>query len=87
MTIVVGGIFLPDDQLQEFATNAGFQVTSAGVVREKLTGMPWGFGYVNLSEGEDTQRAITWLNSQVLEGNALTVIAAKSQRMDFARAS
>jgi RNA recognition motif-containing protein len=76
-----------DHQLKEFFTKAGFQVTSASVVRDKLAGTPWGFGFVDLREDEDAGGAITWLNGPTLEGNTLTVIAAMPHGMGFARSS
>ena len=72
-----------DAALQEFVTNAGFQVASAVVVRDKMTGTPRGFGFVELGEGEDIQRAIAGLNGQALEGRPLTVNEARPQRTDF----
>jgi cold-inducible RNA-binding protein len=57
------------------------------VIRDKLTGTPRGFGFVELSEGEDLQRAITGLNGQSLDGRALTVNEAKPQRTGFGRSS
>jgi RNA recognition motif-containing protein len=74
-----------DAQLNEFVINAGFQVASAVVIRDKLTGMPRGFGFVELAEGEDLQRAIAGLNGQALEGRPLTVNEAKPQRTGFGR--
>jgi RNA recognition motif-containing protein len=74
-----------DAQLNEFVINAGFQVASAVVIRDKLTGMPRGFGFVELAEGEDLQRAIAGLNGQSLEGRPLTVNEAKPQRTGFGR--
>ena len=71
--------------LNDFVTNAGFKVTSAVVIRDKMTGVPRGFGFVELAEGEDMQRAITGLNGQALEGRPLTVNEAKPQRTDFGR--
>jgi RNA recognition motif-containing protein len=68
-----------DTGLNEFVTNAGFQVASAVVIRDKLTGQPRGFGFVELAEGEDMQRAIGSLNGQALEGRALTVNEARPQ--------
>ena len=72
-----------DSSLSEFVTNAGFNVASALVIKDKLTGVARGFGFVELSEGEDLQRAITGLNGQALEGRALTVNEARPQRTGF----
>ncbi len=74
-----------DVTLGEFVTNAGFQVASAVVIRDKMTGTPRGFGFVELGEGEDVQRAISGLNGQSLEGRPLTVNEAKPQRTGFSR--
>jgi len=71
--------------LGEFVTNAGFQVASAVVIRDKMTGTPRGFGFVELSDGEDVQRAIAGLNGQSLEGRPLTVNEARPQRTDSSR--
>jgi len=74
-----------DASLGEFVTNAGFQIASAIVIRDKMSGTPRGFGFVELGEGEDVQRAITGLNGQSLEGRPLTVNEARPQRTDFSR--
>lgn len=74
-----------DAQLNEFVINAGFQVASAVVIRDKLTGTPRGFGFVELGEGEDLQRAIAGLNGQTLDGRTLTVNEAQPQRTGFGR--
>jgi cold-inducible RNA-binding protein len=72
-----------DAGLNEFVTNAGYQVASALVIRDKMTGQPRGFGFVELAEGEDLQRAIGSLNGQALEGRTLTVNEARPQRAGF----
>lgn len=74
-----------DSELQELVTNAGFQVLSAVVVRDKMTGQSRGFGFVELNEGEDFQRAIGELNGQLLQGRRLTVNEARPMRKDFPR--
>ncbi|MBZ5515000.1 MAG: RNA-binding protein [Acidobacteriia bacterium] len=74
-----------DSGLSEFVTSAGFQVASAVVIRDKVTGQSRGFGFVELAEGEDLERAIAGLNGQSLEGRRLTVNEARPQRSDFSR--
>jgi RNA recognition motif-containing protein len=72
-----------DSVLSEFVVNAGFQVVSATVIRDKMTGESRGFGFVELAEEEDMQRAIQGLNGQTLEGRPLTVNEARPQRAGF----
>ncbi len=74
-----------DSALAEFVTSAGFHVASATVVRDKFSGQSRGFGFVELSDGEDLQRAIEGLNGQSLEGRRLTVNEARPPRSDFSR--
>jgi RNA recognition motif-containing protein len=72
-----------DTELHEFVSSAGIQANSAIVIRDKMTGQSRGFGFVELAEGEDLQRAITALNGQSLQGRRLTVNEARPQRADF----
>src|SRR6266849_10535882 len=72
-----------DGALNDFVTNAGCHVASAVVIRDKLTGVSRGFGFVELAEGQDLQRAIAGLNGQALEGRTLTVNEARPQRTGF----
>lgn len=74
-----------DTHLNEFVINEGFHVASAVVIRDKLTGTPRGFGFVELAEGEDLQRAIAGLNGKTLDGRTLTVNEAQPQRTGFGR--
>jgi RNA recognition motif-containing protein len=76
---------ITDSALTDFVTMAGFQVASAVVIRDKVTGQSRGFGFVELAEGEDFQRAIEGLNGQALEGRRLTVNEARPQRTEFSR--
>ncbi len=76
---------ISDGELNEFVANAGFRVTSAVVIRDRMTGQSRGFGFVELAEDEDFQRAIGGLNGQSLHGRRLTVNEARPQRTDFSR--
>lgn len=72
-----------DSDLTEFVTNAGFQVASAQVIRDKMTGDPKGFGFVELGEGAKLQEAIGLLNGKTLQDRQLTVNEARPQRPNF----
>ena len=72
-----------DSELGEFVSGAGFQAASAVVIRDKTTGQSRGFGFVELAEGEDAERAIAGLNGQSLKGRRLTVNEARPPRNDF----
>jgi RNA recognition motif-containing protein len=72
-----------DNELHEFASSAGFQIASAVVIRDKSTGQSRGFGFVELAEGEDMERAIAGLNGQTLRGRRLTVNEARPPRTDL----
>jgi cold-inducible RNA-binding protein len=72
-----------DSSLAEFVTSAGFQVASAVVIRDRMTGNPKGFGFVELAEGEDLQKAIRGLDGQMLEANRVNVNEARPQRTGF----
>jgi len=72
-----------DTELQEFVSSAGFQAASAVVIRDKMTGQSRGFGFIELAEGEDMERAIAGLNGQSLQGRRLTVNEARPPRSDF----
>jgi len=72
-----------DAELNEFVSSAGFQIASAIVIRDKATGQSRGFGFVELAEGEDMERAIAGLNGQSLGGPRLTVNEARPPRSDF----
>ena len=71
-----------DAELNEFVSGAGFQAASAVVIRDKMTGQSRGFGFVELAEGEDMERAIAGLNGQTLQGRRLTVNEARPPRSD-----
>lgn len=72
-----------DSELNEFVSGAGFQAASAVVIRDKATGQSRGFGFVELADGEDIERAIAGLNGQTLGGRRLTVNEARPPRSDF----
>ncbi len=63
--------------------NAAFAVhgavTSAQVVMDRETGRSRGFGFVEMEQSADAEKAIATLNGTDLRGRALTVNEAKPQ--------
>jgi RNA recognition motif-containing protein len=74
-----------DSALGEFVSQAGFGVTSAIVILDKLTGQSRGFGFVELTNSNDLQPAIGSLNGRQFDGRALRVNEARPQHGGFAR--
>jgi RNA recognition motif-containing protein len=68
-----------DADLTDFVSNAGFQVTSAQVIRDRMTGETKGFGFIELAEGADVANAIATLNGRTLNDRRVTVNEARPQ--------
>ncbi len=65
-----------DEDLQDFFAEYG-EVTSAKVIKDKFTGRSRGFGFVEMSNDEQGQKAITELDGAVVEGRSISVTIAK----------
>lgn len=65
-----------DSDLQELFTPFG-QVDRANVITDRETGRSRGFGFVEMSNDEEAQKAIEGLNGAEMEGRSLTVNVAK----------
>ena len=78
MNIYVGNLareVSEEDLKQEFA--AFGEVATASVIKDKFTGEPRGFGFVEMPSKEQGQAAITALSGKDLKGKALTVNEAR----------
>jgi len=76
--LYVGGLpySVTEGQLQEMFAAHG-AVESVKVITDKFTGRPRGFGFVEMSSGDEAQRAIQALNGTELGGRTLTVNEAR----------
>jgi RNA recognition motif-containing protein len=78
MNIYVGNLpfgISEDDLRQAFETYG--QVTSATVIKDKLSGKSKGFGFVEMSTPADAENAINGLNGKEFKGRTITVNEAK----------
>ena len=76
--LYVGGLpySVTEGQLEEIFQAHG-SVASAKVIADKFTGQSRGFGFVEMSSGNEAQTAISALNGTQFEGRTLTVNEAK----------
>ena len=78
--LYVGGLpySTTEPQLQELFQTHG-TVVSARVITDKFTGRSRGFGFVEMSSGEEAEQAMEALNGSELGGRKLTVSEARPQ--------
>lgn len=78
--LYVGGLpySTTEGQLEEIFSAHG-TVESARVITDKFSGRSRGFGFVEMSSGDEAQKAIEALNGTQLDGRTLTVNEARPQ--------
>ncbi len=78
MNIYVGNLSreVTDEDLQE-AFEAFGQVASVSIIKDRITGVPRGFGFVEIPEKAEAQSAIDGLSGTELKGQAVNVNEAR----------
>lgn len=66
-----------DQDLSEWFAQAGVSTSSVSVLRDRATGQSRGFGFVEIQNDEEAERAITALNGKAFMGRALVVNEAR----------
>jgi len=81
MNIYVGNLSsqVTEEDLQQTFGAFG-EVTSAKIIKDKFSGEPRGFGFVEMSVKAEAESAINDLNGKELKGQALKVNEARPQR-------
>ena len=74
------------ESLKELFAGSG-EVTSANVITDKITGDSRGFGFVEMPDNEEGQKAIDHLNETEFEGKTINVNVARprTERNDRGR--
>ncbi len=67
---------LSDDELKKVFEEVG-EVASAKIITDRYTGRSRGFGFVEMSNNDDAQKAIDELNGKDVGGRALVVDQAR----------
>jgi len=78
MNIYIGnlGRDVSEDDLRQ-AFGAFGQVASVSIIKDKFSGEPRGFGFVEMSSNKEGQSAIDGLNGKDLKGQTLNVNEAR----------
>ncbi|KKS82703.1 MAG: RNP-1 like protein RNA-binding protein [Candidatus Wolfebacteria bacterium GW2011_GWC1_43_10] len=70
------------NQLSEMFSEAG-QVTSANVITDKMSGRSRGFGFVEMANDDEAEKAIEMFNGKDMEGRKLIVNEARPLKEGF----
>jgi RNA recognition motif-containing protein len=78
MNIYVGNLAFDatEDEVRELFAEYG-KVTSVALIKDKFTGQPRGFGFVEMSDDSEANKAIAALNGREFRRRALTVNQAR----------
>ncbi len=78
MNIYVGNLphEVTDEELRE-AFEAFGEVTSVNIIKDKYSGQPRGFGFVEMPASAEGQAAISGLNGKEMKERTLTVSEAR----------
>jgi RNA recognition motif-containing protein len=81
MTIYVSNLSfkVSEEQLNNAFTPFG-NVDSAKIILDKLTNRSRGFGFIEMNNDSEAQKAIDSLNGQMLDGRPLNVSMAKPKK-------
>jgi RNA recognition motif-containing protein len=70
---------MTEEQLKTMFSEAG-NVASAKIITDRQTGLPRGFGFVEMETKLEGQKAISKFNGLEVEGRSLTVNEARPQQ-------
>jgi RNA recognition motif-containing protein len=84
MNIFVGNLNFKVEEydLKEIFEEYG-EVKSANIITDKFTGKSRGFGFVEMANNEEANKAIEELNGGELEGRNIVVNEAKPRRNNY----
>jgi len=68
-----------EEQLQEWFSQVGVNPSAISLIRDRFTGQSRGFAFIEISNDEDADRAVTSLNGQNFGGRNLVVNEARPQ--------
>ena len=79
--LYVGNLPFSADEtaVRDLFEQGGRSVEEVKLITDRTTGRPRGFGFVEMGNGEDADKAVQELNGHQLDGRALTVNEARER--------
>ena len=68
-----------EDDLKQFFTDKGVEVTEVRIIKDKFSGRSKGFGFAEISDASKVQEAISAVDGQELKGRNLRVSEARER--------
>jgi RNA recognition motif-containing protein len=68
-----------EEQLQDWFGQAGVNPSAVSLIRDRFTGQSRGFAFIEITNDEEAERAITSLNGQNFGGRNLVINEARPQ--------
>lgn len=69
-----------EDDLRDWFANAGITTNSVQIIRDKFSGNSRGFGFAEILDDAEADRAVEMLNGKDFQGRALVVNEARPKR-------
>jgi RNA recognition motif-containing protein len=69
-----------EEELQELFAEAGVKTESLTLVRDRFSGQPRGFGFAEITDDGEAEKAIAQLNGRDFKGRAMVVNEARPPR-------
>ncbi len=66
-----------EGQLEDWFSQAGFQPQSVSIIKDRFSGEPRGFGFVEINDDAEAEKAISACNGQDFLGRSLVVNEAR----------
>ena len=78
-TLYVGNLpfTATEDELRDWFANAGVTPSSVQIIRDRFSGNPRGFGFVEIGSDPEAENAIQMLNGKEFQDRALVVNEAR----------
>jgi RNA recognition motif-containing protein len=69
-----------EDDLRDWFANAGVTTSMVQIIRDKFSGSSRGFGFAEIQDDSEGDRAVEMLNGKEFQGRALVVNEARPKR-------